>query len=50
MSSPCKTVSVRMQNLEQLRALKQLQEDGVLTEEEYLAQKEIVIAALARLT
>ena len=49
-SSPSKTVSVRMQNLEQLRALKQLQEDGVLTEEEYLAQKEIVIAALARLT
>ena len=39
-----------MQNLEQLRALKQLQEDGVLTEQEYLAQKEIVIAALATLT
>ena len=51
-SSPSETVSVRMQNLEQLRALKQLQDNGVLvlTEEECMPQKEILIAALTRRT
>ena len=47
--SPSKTADIRMRNLEQLRALKQLCEDGVLTEEEFLSQKEIVLQALNKL-
>ena len=47
--SPSKIVDVRMRNIEQLRALKQLFEDEVLTEEEFLAQKDIVLKSLAKL-
>ena len=47
--SPSKTADIRMRNLEQLRALKQLFEDGILTEEEFLSQKEIVLQALNKL-
>jgi hypothetical protein len=38
-----------MRNIEQLPALKQLFEDEVLTEEEFLAQKDIVLKSLAKL-
>ena len=47
--SPSKIVNVRMRNIEQLRALKQLFEDDVLTEEEFLVQKEIVLKSLTKL-
>ena len=41
--SPSKTVDIRMKNLDQLRCLQRLWEDGILTEEEFLAQKRIVL-------
>lgn len=47
--SPNKTVDVRMKNLEQLRYLQQLKGEGILSEEEYLTQKQIVLKALNRL-
>ena len=47
--SPSKTVDVRMKNLEQLRYLQQLKEEGILTEDEYLSQKQIVLKSLNRL-
>jgi len=37
--SPGKTVELRMKNLEQLRYLQNLFEDGILTEQEYAEQK-----------
>ena len=40
--SPSKTVDIRMKNLDQLCCLQCLWEDGILTEEEFLAQKQIV--------
>lgn len=51
-SSTCslsKVVDIRMKNLEQLRCLQQLREDGVLTDEEFLLQKDIVIKSLNKL-
>jgi hypothetical protein len=47
--SPNKTVDMRMKNLEQLRCLQQLKEEGILCEEEYLTQKRIVLRTLNRL-
>ena len=47
--SPSKVVDIRMKNLEQLRCLQQLREDGILTEEEFLLQKNIVIKSLNQL-
>jgi hypothetical protein len=38
--SPSKMVDVRMRNLEEVVALKQLFEDGVITEKEFLAEKQ----------
>ena len=47
--SPSKTVDIRMKNLEQLRILQQLREDGILNEEEFSMQKQIVIKSLSQL-
>ena len=44
--SPSKVVDIRM---EQLRCLQQLQEDGILTEEEFVLQKNIVLKSLNKL-
>ena len=49
LNSPNKTVDTRMKNLEQLKYLQQLREDGILTEEECLTQKKIVLQSLNRL-
>ena len=48
-STPSKTVSIRMQNLEQLRCLQKLREEGTLTEEEFLSQERIVLTSLNKL-
>ena len=47
--SPTKVVDIRMKNLEQLRCLQQLREDGILTEEEFCVQKSIVLKSLNKL-
>lgn len=47
--SPSKVVDIRMKNLEQLRCLQQLREDGILTNEEFLLQKSIVLKSLNQL-
>ena len=47
--SPTKTVDIRMKNLEQLRVLQGLREDGILTEDEFLSQKRIVLQSLSNL-
>ena len=46
--SPSKIADIRMKNLEQLRYLQQLREDGILTEE-FLLQKNIVLKSLNKL-
>ena len=48
-TSPSKTVGIRMQNLEQLRCLQELREEGTLTEEEFLSQERIVFTSLNKL-
>lgn len=48
-NSPRKTADIRMKNLEQLRCLQQLRQDGILTEEEFITQKEIVLKSLSKL-
>jgi len=47
--SPSKTVDIKMKNLEQLRILQQLREDGILNEEEFKMQKQIIIKSLSQL-
>ena len=47
--SPSKKIDLRMKNLEQLRQLQQLREDGILSQEEFQSQKKIVIASLDNL-
>ena len=49
MCSPSKVVDIRMKNLEQLRCLQQLREDGILTDQEFLIQKSIVLKSLNQL-
>ena len=49
LNSPNKTVDTRMKNLEQLKCLQQLREEGVLTEKVFLTQKQIVLQSLNRL-
>lgn len=47
--SPRKSVELRMKNLEQLRYLQQLFEDGILNDTEFLEQKRMIIDALRKL-
>ena len=44
--SPNKVVDIRMKNIEQLRSLQSLREDRILTEDEFHAQKQIVLRSL----
>lgn len=44
--SPGKTAEVRMKNLEQLRYIQQLMEDGILSQEEFVEQKKIILDTL----
>ena len=44
--SPGKTAYARMKNLEQLRYLQHLFQDGILTKSEYIEQKKNILKAL----
>ena len=44
--SPVKAMDLRMKSLEQLRSLKQLLDDGVLSDQEYLELKQDILTAL----
>ncbi len=44
--SPGRTIELRMKNYEQLRYLKQLIDDGILTENEYEEQKDNILISL----
>ena len=47
--SPAKSVELRMKNIEQLRYLQQLYDDGILSEKEYVEQKQSILSALRKL-
>ena len=47
--SPGKKVDIRMKNLEQLRVLQSLMEDGILNKKEFTEQKRIVLQSLNNL-
>lgn len=47
--SPGKKVDIRMKNLEQLRILQKLREDGILSQDEFTEQKRIVLQSLNNL-
>ena len=47
--SPVKAMDLRMKSLEQLRSLKQLLDDGVLSDQEYLELKQDILTALRNL-
>ena len=47
--SPAKAADLRMKNLEQLRYLQGLFDDGIICEEELVEQKRIVLDALKKL-
>ena len=47
--SPGKAVDLRMKNYQQLRFIQQLFDDGILTEAEYVEQKEDILSSLKRL-
>ena len=48
-SSPTKTADVHTKNLDQLHVLQSLREESILTEMEFLKQKETVLEALTKL-
>lgn len=47
--SPRKSVDLRMKNLEQLHYIKQLYEDNILTDKEFIEQKQTIIDSLRKL-
>jgi len=47
--SPGKTADIRMKNLQQLRFLQQLMEDRIISEKEFLEQKNIILETLRNL-
>ena len=47
--SPGKAVDLRMKNYQQLRYIQQLFEDGILSEAEYIEQKQRILALLGKL-
>lgn len=47
--SPGKAVDLRSKNLQQLRSLQQLYDDSILSEKEFLEQKQIILASLRKL-
>lgn len=48
-NSPGKVVDLRMKYLEQLKYVKELLENNILTEEEFIEQKEIILSAMREL-
>ena len=48
--SPLKAAGLSMKHLEQLRYLQQLMEDGVISEEEFIEQKKIVLETLRKIS
>ena len=48
--SPAKAAELRMKNFEQLRYLKELFDDNIISENELVEQKKIVLDALRKLT
>ena len=48
--SPAKSAELRMKNLERLRYLKKLFNDGIICENELVEQKKIVLEALKKLS
>lgn len=48
--SPSKVADVRMKHLEQLRYIQNLMEDQVLSENEFIEQKEIILSTLRKMT
>ena len=48
--SPCKAADLRMKHFEQLRYLQQLMEDNIISESEFLEQKQIIIDTLRKIT
>ena len=48
-SSPSKVITLRMKNYEQLKYLKQLNDDGVLNDKEYIEQKNDIMMTLRKL-
>jgi hypothetical protein len=47
--SPLKAADLRMKHLEQLRYLQQLMEDGIISKDEFVEQKEIVLKTLRKI-
>lgn len=47
--SPGKAVDLRMKNYQQLRYIQQLFDDGILTQAEYVEQKQDILTSLKRL-
>ena len=47
--SPCKVADLRMKHLEQLRYLQQLMEDRIISESEFLEQKNIITGTLRKI-
>lgn len=47
--SPCKAAELRMKHLEQLRYIQQLMEDQILSESEFMEQKEIILNTLRKM-
>ena len=48
--SPAKAADLRMKNLEQLRYLQGLFDDGIISEQELVEQKRIVLDALKKIS
>ena len=47
--SPCKAVDLRMKNYQQLRYIQQLFDDGILSNAEYVEQKQCILTSLRKL-
>lgn len=48
-SSPSKVITLRMKNYEQLKCLKQLKDEGIMEDHDYVEQKEKVMGTLCKL-
>ena len=48
--SPCKAADLRMKHLEQLRYIQQLMEDRIISQSEFLEQKQVIIGSLRKIS
>ena len=48
--SPGKSVELRMKNLQQLRYVQELYEEKILSEPEFIEQKQMILDSLRKLT